>query len=211
MSVRFGLPVALVLLLALLPTAIHSYVGLRIEDGLLTSAIPETLAGFYSTKTTRNATWGERRFSSQDWIERTYHSSGTDVRLAVVRSFDLKKLYHHPELAVAYGVDLRPTGIQRLDSDAGPVLLHTFESAASPRQVVMYGLMYDRQFIEDPVWFQLRTAGTLLVGGRRQMTMFFVHQPDVRGTVAWDQTAAATVVRAAIEAFAQQAPVSAAN
>jgi len=204
MSVRFGLPVAMMLFLALLPTAIHSYVGLRVEDGLKTTAIPDTLAGFYGTKTSRNANWGERRFASSDWIERTYQSGNKDVRLAVVRSFDLKKLYHHPELAAAYGIDLRSAGIRRIDSSAGPVVLHTFESVAGGHQVVMYALMYDGQFIESPVWFQLRTSGKLLMGGRRQMTLFFVHQADVPAGETPERSAAATVLRTAIEAFVKQ-------
>jgi hypothetical protein len=210
MSARFGLPVALALFLALLPTAIHSYVGVRVEDGLTAAAIPEALAGFSGTKTSRNATWGQRRFDATDWIERTYHAGAKDVRLVVVRSFDLKKLYHHPELAAAYGTDLRPAGIQR--SSTGPTVVHTFESVAGGRQAVMYALLYDGVFVEDPLWFQLQTAGKLLVGGRRQMTLFFVHQSDVPAGEPLENTAAASVLRAAVEAFAQQQPgVSAAN
>ena len=201
MSVRYGLPVALVLFLALLPTAIHSYVGMRIDDGLTTAAIPESLAGFTGTKTARNANWGERRFDSTDWIERTYRDRGREVRLVVARSFDLKKLYHHPELAAAYGIDLRNVGMRGLAN--GP-RVHTLESPSGTRQIVMYALMYDGVFVEDPIWFQLRTAGKLLVGGRRQMTMFFVHQSEVPAGQPPEDTAGARVLSAAIDAFARQ-------
>lgn len=207
MSVRYGVPVALVLFLALLPTAIHSYVGIRINDGLTTTAIPETLGGFFGTKTARNANWGERRFDSTDWIERTYNVKNQNVRLVVARSFDLKKLYHHPELAASYGTDLRSTGVIRAAN--GPALVHSLESAAGPRQVVLYALMYDGAFIDNPMWFQVRTAGKLLVGGRRQMTLFFVHQSDVPPGQPQAETAAAVLLNAAIDAFTSQQPAPA--
>lgn len=206
MSSRFDLPVALVLLLALLPTAIHSYVGMRVDDGLTTATIPNTLAGFVGTKTSRNEAWGQKRFDSADWIERTYSSNATDVRLVVVRSFDLKKLYHHPELAAAYGIDLRLGDIQR--SEAGPTVVHTLESASGERQVVMYALMHDGVFVENPLWFQLKTAGKLLVGGRRQMTLFFVHQARVPAEQPAGDTAAAMILRAAVDAFVHQTPAA---
>lgn len=209
MSPRFALPVALVLLLALLPTAIHSYVGMRVDDGFTTAAIPNTLAGFEGTNTSRNAGWGEKRFDSADWIERNYTSSGKDVRLVVLRSFDLKKLYHHPELAAAYGVDLRPAGIQRAAS--GPTVVHTLETVTGNRQLVMYALLYDDVFVENPIWFQLETAGKLLVGGRRQMTLFFVHQENVPSQQPAGETAAATILRAAVDAFVQQQPAAGAG
>ena len=204
MSARFGLPVAFVLFIALLPTAIHSYVGMRIEDGLTTAAIPDTLEGYVGSKTSRNANWGERRFDSTDWIERSYQAGGRDVRLVVVRSFDLKKLYHHPELAAAYGVDLRPAGSTG-QRRARPSCTRSRRSGARARSS-MYALMYDGVFIEDPLWFQLRTAGKLLVGGRRQMTLFFVHQANVPANQPPADTAAALVLGAAVDAFANQRP-----
>jgi len=209
MSVRYAAPVALVLLLALLPTAIHSYVGLRVDDGLTTAVIPSTLAGFHGTKTSRSASWGEKRFDSADWIERSYTSSNQNVRLVVARSFDLKKLYHHPELAAADGIDLRPAGIQR--SASGPTVVHTLESAVANRQLVMYALLYDGVFVENPIRFQLQTAGKLLVGGRRQMTLFFVHQASVPAEQPAEDTAAATILRAAVGAFVQQQPAAGAG
>ena len=211
MSPRFAAPVALVLLLALLPTAIHSYVGLRADDGLTITAIPETLDGFVGTKTTRNPTWGQRRFDATEWIERNYRSGSRDVRLVVVRSFDLKKLYHHPELAVAYGTDLRAAGITRIPS--GPDAVHVLESAGGPRQIALYTLMYDDGFVEDPIWFQLRTAGKLLVSGRKQMTLFFAHQADVPDGDAAEKSAAAVVLKSAVAAFRQQrvSPTAPAN
>ena len=207
MSPRYATPVALVLLLALLPTAIHSYVGLRVEDHLTTAGIPTILEGYVGTQTSRRANWGERRFDATDWIERSYQAGDASVQLTVVRSFDMKKLYHHPELAAADSVDWRPHGIVRLEN--GPTGVHVLESAAGNRQLAMYVLLYDDVFVEDPMWFQLRTSGKLLVGGRRQMTLFFVHQAEVPADQAPEKTAAAAILRSAIDAFRHQGPASA--
>ena len=206
MSPRYATPVALVLLLALLPTAIHSYVGLRVEDHLTTAGIPTTLEGFVGTQTSRRANWGERRFDATDWTERSYHASDSSVRLTVVRSFDMKKLYHHPELAAADSVDWRPRGLIRLEN--GPTGVHVLESAAGTRQLALYVLLYDDIFVEDPMWFQLRTAGKLLIGGRRQMTLFFVHQEAVPADQTPEKTAAASILRSAVDAFKQQGPTA---
>ena len=209
MSPRYATPVALVLLLALLPTAIHSYVGLRVEDHLTTAGIPTTLEGFVGTKTSRRDNWGERRFDATDWTERTYFAGSQEVRLLVARSFDLKKLYHHPELAATDGIDLRPMGLTPLGDGLGSV--HALSSTDNGRrQLALYALVYDGVLIEDPVWFQLRTAGKLLITGRKQMTLFFAHQVDVPENQAAQETAAATVLKAAVTAFVgQQAPPAA--
>ena len=88
----------------------------------------------------------------------------------------------------------------------GPDAVHVLESAAGPRQVVLYTLLYDDVFVEDPVWFQFRTAGKSLVTGRKQMTLFFVHQSQVPEGEAAEETAAATVLKAAVAAFKNQSP-----
>ena len=102
-STRYVPAACVVIALALVPTIIHSYVGTVIKDGRTTAAISPTVAGFTSVPSDRDAGWGKRRFESDDWIERRYLSGNEEVLLTVLRSYDLKRLYHHPELDVAYG------------------------------------------------------------------------------------------------------------
>ena len=45
-SARYALPVALVLMLALIPTVIHSYLGLKTDDGLSVKNIKSVLDNF---------------------------------------------------------------------------------------------------------------------------------------------------------------------
>src|SRR5664280_2539690 len=100
-SARYALPVAFVLMLALIPTVIHSYLGLKTDDGLSVKNIKPVLDNFYSIPTNRQPGWGEVTFGSEDWIERIYtDEQGKSLRLFVGRSYDHKRLYHHPELAL---------------------------------------------------------------------------------------------------------------
>jgi hypothetical protein len=68
----------------------------------------------------------------------------------------------------------------------------------------MYVLQYEDRFVEDPVWFQIRTAGELLFRRRQPMTLFFVL--DSNGSPALDGEPAGSlrVLFGAIDAFFQQ-------
>lgn len=70
LSSRYALAVCVALLLALVPTIIHSYAGLVVNDGRTTASIPSTLLAYSSTPTKRSAEWGESHFDSHDWFER---------------------------------------------------------------------------------------------------------------------------------------------
>ena len=170
-STRF-LPALCVLVgLTLVPTLIHSYSDSTVHDGRSTTVIPETLAGYIGRASERNPTWGQRRFRSDDWTERIYRNANDEVKLSVIRSYDAKALYHHPELAVSYGPSYTTTEVRRFPvrPDVPVHVLHT-DSAT----LAMYALLYDDRFVDDPIRFQLRTAGELLFSGRKPMTLFFL-------------------------------------
>src|SRR5687768_15027018 len=102
-SFRYVPVVCVLVALALVPTLIHSYSAEPTHAGWNPSVIPDVLEGFVAAPSDRNPTWGKRRFDSDEWLEREYNSGRDGVRLTIIRSFDHKALYHHPELAVAYG------------------------------------------------------------------------------------------------------------
>jgi hypothetical protein len=199
-SARFAPVVCALAGVALIPTFIHSYAGFTITDGRSTSAIPATLAGYTSRPSDRNATWGQRRFESIDWVERVYESGADRVRLTVVRSFDLKSLYHHPELAVAYGTGFRSAELARFSSRP-EVPVFVLAGSGRTRPVGMYVLHYDDEFVEAPILFQIRTAGELLVSGRRAMTLFFVTDVTGRSSPPSGASPAAAVLFGAIDSF----------
>jgi hypothetical protein len=177
-SHRFGPAVCVLVAFALVPPFIHSYAGAA-SDGLHARSIPEELAGFSSSAARKDSRWGKEAFDSDDWIARTYRREGSEVSLSVVRSYDLKRLYHHPELAVAYGTSFVAHETLRLPAHA-EIPLHVLRSGEGWHTVAVYVLHYDGRYVEHPIAFQLRTAGELLFSRRKPMTLFFAHQiaPD---------------------------------
>ena len=202
---RFSLAVAVLLGLALVPTVIHEYMGLSVEDGRAATAIDTQLAGLTGTATGRKSSWAVRKFESDDWVERWYTADKERIQLLVVRSYDLKRLYHHPELAIVQSDDMVSRGVVRLP-DRNELSIHVLESRQpSRRGIAMYALHYDNEFVDDAMRFQLRTAASLLVGGRRKMTLFFVHDADVPSDSSLEHLPATRVLLGAIDSFMKQA------
>ena len=206
-SARHARLVAVLLGFALIPTAIHSYWGAVADDGLHAAGVPAALSDMPSTPTARKPLWVMNNFQSEDWIERTYHAASADVVLFVGRSYDPKRLYHHPELALLRGYETAPVGTT-YSSSRPDVPLHVVTTKKNDqRGVAVYALLYGGQFIADPVAFQLKTSAELLVGGRKPMTLFLASDlagdPDHAG-----DSPAARVLLAAIAAFEAQSPAA---
>jgi hypothetical protein len=206
MSTRFASAVAVLLALTLIPTLIHSYVGLTANDGLQAARIPSTLDGQPGSPTARRPEWVMKNFDSEDWIERRYLGNG-DRTLFVVRSFDLKRLYHHPELAIAYGDSYAPVSVVRLPQRPG-VPLHTLRSLSGRPPTSMYTLLYDGAYVEHPVAFQLRTSLELLFSRRKAMTLFFVRDASVQAEEPTRESAAARLLFDAMHAVETQIAVA---
>ena len=202
-SSRYGLVVALLLALALVPTVIHSYYGFLHQDGLTTEAIAADLAGFHSKATDRKSQWVKDMFDSEDWIERRYfYGRGKSARLFAARSYDLKRLYHHPELGILYGIDLKDEGIHRLPgSPEVPVRLlrrRTGKGAAA------YTLLYDDEFVSNPIGFQLKTSFELVFSPRKELTLLLVFDKDLPSNHAFEDSPAARILVSAVESFRNQ-------
>jgi hypothetical protein len=200
-ATRYGGIVLALLALTLVPTVIHSYVGATIDDGRTTAVISTMLAGYTAASGDlgeRDETWGQRRFESTDWIERRYRATDDEVTLTVVRSYDLKTLYHHPELAIT-NRDLPRYTVEHWFGDDMPI--HVLQGPAPGDPLGLYVLEYGGRFIERPILFQLRAAGELLVSGRRAMTLVFVLDATTNGDTPPESSGAAQVLRAAVESF----------
>ena len=200
-SARFAPLVCALVGLALVPTFIHSYADSTIVDGRTTEDIPASLAGYSSTPSGRNAGWGKRRFDSDDWTERVYDDGKSKVTLTVVRSYDPKALYHHPELAVAYGTTFVRGDVRRFPQRL-TIPVHMLYSGRDDGPIAMYVLHYDDRFVQDPILFQIRAAGELLLSGRKAMTLFFMTDTrDQTSATAADGPPTADLLFAAIESF----------
>ena len=89
----------------------------------------------------------------------------------VGRSFDAKRLYHHPELALLRGTATTPAGVARVQA-APNVPLHIVTTKRKDRTgVAVYALLAEGAYIENPVRYQLGTSMRWLVSGRRPMTL----------------------------------------
>ena len=205
---RFVPWICVLLGLAIAPTIIHSYADDRASDGRRAAAVADHLAGYAGAPTGRNATWGARRFDSDDWVERRYVSAGDDVRLTVVRSFDAKTLYHHPELAVAYGTAFVGLDVRRFEARP-EIPVFVLEPGDGVSAGGLYVLHYDGRFVDAPIRFQLRTAGELLFSRRKPMTLFFVYDPSAPPQQDVERSGAVRLLFAAIDSFEQQTPAAA--
>lgn len=199
-SSRYAPLVILLLVLPLIPTVIHNYLELKTDDGKSVGKIDATLNNFTSESTHRHARWGKDTFDSDDWIERIYTDKrGHKVQLFAARSYDHKRLYHHPELAVSYGSDLR--------SEKNKVLPGPLEIPVNLLRnsngygFIAYAFLYDGKFIKDPIAHQIKDSLNLLVSARKPMTLFYVSDSDAAPGTAFHDTPAAVILSEAIDSF----------
>lgn len=179
MSPRYARVTLVLLLVALVPTVVNSYLGSTTDQGpVLAEAVPETIDGFRGTPTNRRDASIRRSFDATDWVERRYVRGGEEVTLLVARSFDMKKLYHHPELAVVDGVELKPGRVETFESRGGPIDVHVLEGEHSG--LIAYALLYRDQTVARPLLFQVLVAPDLLLRGRRPLTLALVNVPGHR-------------------------------
>ena len=173
------------------------------DDGRVTSAIGATLDGLPSKPTERRAAWVKDVYHSVDWIERHYLGpDGEDVLLFVARSYNLKRLYHHPELGVLRGNDFaRPQPAKLASLKDAPVRVLRSQSGSG---VALYGLVYEGRFIENPISFQLQSSWRLLFSPRKPMTLFLTYDRQSQPTAPLDRSTAARVLTAAVKSFLSQ-------
>jgi len=202
-STRYAILVIILLSLALIPTTIHSYIGATVNDGKSAQNIPLTLNNFTSTPAKRNPQWGEDIFGSIDWFERNYQDSHhTNVRLFVARAYDHKRLYHHPELALSYAQNLGKKEILQLPGHP-EIAVHVMSKEDHSMRVA-YVLLYDEQFIKNPITHQISTSLNLLVNARKPMTIFYASQSGPTASTKFDQSAVADLLSQAINSFQAQ-------
>jgi len=194
MSSRYAPIVTVLLALALIPTIRNTYLDAHVTDGRSLETIPMVLAGRYGSATERGTRWATTTLAAEEAIERRY---GPDVTLFAARSFDAKQLYHHPELAVAYGRSYSESGVR--PAAARPALPVHWLSGKDAWAI--YALSYGDDYVSDPVRFELRRAFVSLITPRQPMTLFFAHGRDQAPPDA------EAVLLAAIDSFhAQRAP-----
>jgi len=207
-STRWAFSTAVLLALALVPTVVHTYLGYRADDGRKATSIGTTLDGLTSTSTDRSAKWVGKVLGTYDWIERQYGAT-PGLILFVGRTYDPKRLYHHPENALSYPRATlgRPEVVHLRGRPEIPVFV--LRGIDSDRTLVVYALRYRDGFVGNPYLTQAVASLRLLVSGRQPMTLFYVEDPQgaARGQVPIDGAPAARLLVAAIDSYLAQSPV----
>jgi len=169
--------VAGLLLLALVPTYLNVYrQPPALRPGALAAAIPTDLEGYRGAAPGRHeADWVAAHFAANDFVERTYRAGTQELELFAARTYDAKKLFHFPELALTYGRSATAERREELDvlGHAVPVRVLEFRKRNAVRLSVS-ALFYGRRPVRDPVPFLFRTLPALFVGQREPMTLIYV-------------------------------------
>lgn len=165
----------LLLGLALVPTILHGYLGFV---GTAAPVLAENLPpGSRPAESRRSAAWLTETYAVESWAERAYDLPGhRPVTLFVARGFDLKKLYHHPELGVLRGRSFHPHRSALIDGQ--PV--HVLRNLTGAESAV-YALVYEDRWIGNPYVLQVSSAVTALWTGRRPLTLVFAYGDVLRG------------------------------
>jgi hypothetical protein len=188
--------VAALLGLTCIPTVLHSYMKSTASDERKLNRIPLQLNNSTGAQA-HSGEWVPGAFETNDFIERHY---GAALRLFVARSYNAKRLYHHPELAVAHGDDYERTRVERLaERPEVPVFV-----LKGREQTSVYALHYDTFFIANPIRFQLQHSVQLLVRPRQLMTLFFVRNAAPGPDAPLAETPEIRLLLSAVDEFLAQ-------
>ena len=181
-SGRYLAALLAVLLVALVPTVRHGYVStLAAAPSVTAASVPATFEGAPGATRERPAAWIAETYGADSWVERTYDVAGTgQVRIFVARGYDLKKLYHHPELGILHGVSLTPAGTVPLDGHPER-RVHVLRGDGVGGASALYALVYRGAWIADPYRLQLSSALSTLWAARHPLTLILVSGAVVDG------------------------------
>jgi hypothetical protein len=126
------------------------------------------------------------------------------MTFTIVRSFEARHLYLHPTSFVARELEPEHKGLERVETDAGPIHVHYIEDdTASSGFVVAYSFVYALTPVKRPFLAQLRDSiSRPLTGPRPPLTLFLVSGEGPRRDTAAVRSRARQWVIDAYEHFA---------
>ncbi len=176
-SPRYVWVIGTLLLFALVPTVLNVYVEPEpLSLGVLARKIPEPLAGFRGPKPgDRKEEWASRQFGVKDFVTRLYTGGGREYELFATRSYDAKKLFHFPELALSRGREETARRIEEVQTSAGALPAHVIEFASTRGlHMAAYVLLYGDRGVREPILFMFARVPEMFVGKREAMTLIYV-------------------------------------
>jgi hypothetical protein len=120
------------------------------------------------------------------------------VLLTIIRSYDLERLWHHPELEFAMGLDFVRHHVRRFGGHPD-VPVHVLWADPPRSAVAMYAMHYEGRFIAGPIGTTAAAPPDVIGGPRSPMTLFFVIDEDVPEDGDVEAMAAADMLFHAIE------------
>lgn len=171
LSTRYVVPLAVCLLLTLIPVAMHSYFQTNKDD----CATPSALLPADHPAGSRDA-FLQTRFQSSQFMEGSFVSTAGRFNYSIIRSYDPKRLYHRPENSLVDHVDVvtRRT-IEWVPTDAGRLPIHrAYYDEGDRALVVSYVLVFRSSPVASPYWPHLRAAFSELITGSHPMTLYFI-------------------------------------
>jgi hypothetical protein len=174
-SRRWLVALAALLAVVLLPTIRHGYLGYVEPTAKISAAsLPSALAGARGVRRSEPPTWMPETYSEDSWAEQSYDVAGVGtVTLFVARGYDLKKLYHHPELGVLRGRSFQPLRHETLAG--GDEAVYVLENLTGEGESAVYALVYDGRWVGNPYMLQLSSALTSVWSARRPLTLVFAY------------------------------------
>lgn len=194
-STRFVPHILVLLVLAGVPTLLHSYGRFDVEDCRNPAALMVLHNGSQRASWVRER-WLERASATREWRQgkRPIPATLHELRTVVVRTYDPKIVYHQPEIALVrgFGADAREVEWIEHAGEALPVHRPYFgiHSDRPAKVVAAYLLVYRGRPVANPYLAQLLAAPLELASGRSPMTLFFATATVGRGEVELAEEAA---------------------
>ncbi len=176
-SSRWAPHLSVLLAVALVPVALHAYLGMSAED----CAHPPALAPPWPPRDAPvpGISYLEERMKPSHWREGKLRSTGgSPLKYVIARGVDAKHIYYRPEYKLV--TPRRPFSHddEWIPDESGPLPVHR---PRYRRQIydplvpmVAYLLVYDGHPVENPYREQLLSAPGLVFRGRMPATLLFV-------------------------------------
>ncbi len=185
---------AALLLAAAVPTVLNVYRRpAEIAPGSLEAELGSALGAFEPGR--RRADTTLEHFGARDFVTRQYGA----IELFAARSWDGKKLFHFPELALTYGH--AATAVR----DVAGARVIEFAQGREVRMAA-YALLYGDRPVAEPIRFHLSILPDLFVGHREPMTLVYVQADAAKGGEAALEAELRALLARAVEALRVSSP-----
>ncbi len=175
LSTRYVPHMAVMILVAMVPIVVHSYLDLRSDE----CADPVRLAASSSWRHQKERdAFMRRRLRAHQWKEGKLPTQPGEpaIRYTIVRSYDAKRLYYRIERRLL-GAEPDVQEIVEVEAGSEQLPIRTLRFHPKPGSagatVPAYLLVYDGRPVGNPYVNQLLAAPLRMLTGRLPMTAFF--------------------------------------